>query len=180
MHRDPRSSCPGWMRRSALVSTLLLLSGCVSGTKLLGTVVLKDGTTLEHVQVITEGQDGPKLVVIETYRYDPAKNASTKDGSYQAAGSSLTADVLRGAASAAIVGRSLIGAAAVIRPDRTNVSQTGGGASVSNSGNSSASASGGSGTSCSGRISASNSGGSGGGGIVTDASGGTIVNTCGN
>lgn len=169
-----------WFKCCALLTLVLMFAGCVSGSKLLGTVTLKDGTTLEHVQIITEGQDGPKLAVVETYRYDPGKNTSLKEGAYQAAGSSLTAEVLRGAASAVILGGSLMGAAALVRPDQTHVTQTGGGASISNSGNSSASAGGGgvsaAGSICTGSSSASNSGSSVTGTVNTV--GGPVANNC--
>jgi hypothetical protein len=165
-----------WFGAGALSMGALVLTGCVSGSKLLGEVTLKDGRTLQHVQVITQGQDGPKLAVIETYIYDPVKNASSREAQYQAAGSSLTAEILRGAASSALFAGGIVGAAAVLRPDQTNVTQTGGGAQISNSGNSSASASGGSG----GSGGAGGVGGAGGAGGSSCATGVAIISlNCG-
>ena len=157
-----------WIQGVAWSLGALVLSGCVSGSKVLGEVMLKDGRTLQHVQVKTEGQDGPKLTVVETYAYDPTKNVSTREAQYQAAGSSLTSEILRGAASAALFAGGLVGAAAVLRPDQTSVTQnqTGGGAAISNSGNSSASG---------------GAGGAGGASTSTACSPGTTLlsNTCG-
>lgn len=120
----------------ALLSVVFFAAGCTSGVLNLGSIMLKDGTTMEYVQVGTKGQDGPKLVVIEGYRYDPAEKTSEKTSAYNAAGPSLTADILRGAASAGIIAGGAIGAAAVLKPAITKISQSGGGAAISGSGNS--------------------------------------------
>lgn len=114
----------------------LFIAGCASGVRSLGSVVLKDGTTIEYIQVGTKGQDGPKIVVIEGYRFDPNANTSEKASAYNAAGPSLTADILRGAASAGVIAGGMVGAAAVLKPAVTKINQTSGGATISGSGNS--------------------------------------------
>lgn len=115
-----------------------VVNGCASGAHHLGAVTLKDGSTVEYVQIGSKGQDGPKLIIIETYRYDPAVKFSEKVGAYHASGPSLTADILRGAVSAAAIAGGVVGAAAVLKPAETkiNQAQSGGGAAITGSGNS--------------------------------------------
>lgn len=127
-----------WKRLNwcAVLLVIFFSAGCASGVRNLGSVVLRDGSSVEYIQIGTEGQDGPKLVVIEGYRYDPTTKTSEKASAYNAAGQSLTADILRGAASAGIIAGGAVGAAAVLKPAVTKINQTGGGAAISGSGNS--------------------------------------------
>lgn len=111
----------------------VLISGCASGVRRLGEIQLKDGTTVEYVQVGSRGQDGPKLTVIEGYKHIPAQNSSEKVSAYQAAGSGIVADVLRGFGSAAAIAGGAVGAAAVLKPSKTEVNaNAAGGTGVAN------------------------------------------------
>ena len=106
-----------------LLSCFVFIAGCAAGVRHLGSVMLMDGSTREYVQIGSEGQDGPVLVAIEGYHYDPSENTSTLTSQYQASGPSLISDVLRGAASSALIAGGMVGAAVAHRPDQTKVTQ---------------------------------------------------------
>jgi len=109
---------------------LIFLSGCAARNLDLGFVTLPDGSVIQGIQFTTDGQDGPKLAVIETYRStvggtdsfgEPVYHATTKVGEYSAGGSGILSDILAGSARAALYAGGNIGAAAVRRANKTTV-----------------------------------------------------------
>ncbi|KKT56910.1 MAG: hypothetical protein UW81_C0003G0014 [Candidatus Giovannonibacteria bacterium GW2011_GWC2_44_9] len=94
----------------------LFLGGCVSGVRNLGSAKLPDGSERHYVQVGTEGQDGPKLIALESFRC-PESKPCEKESAYYATGSSLTSDVLKGVGPATALAAGAVGAMAVRHPD---------------------------------------------------------------
>lgn len=113
---------------------LLILQGCVAGVQSLGTIKILDGPVIEYVQVGSKGQDGPKLVVIESFSIVDGK--ITKVSEYSASGNSLTGQILGGTAAAAMQAGGAAGAAYLRRPNKTRVTT-----SVTSSGSTSTSGS---------------------------------------
>lgn len=109
-----------------LVVLAFVASGCVAGVKELGFFKTPDGIDRYAYQVGSEGQDGPKLVNTLVYKC-PAGKECQLEHERSAAGPSLTSDVFRNAAGAAFIAGGAVGAAAVLRPSSTDVTQIGGG-----------------------------------------------------
>jgi len=110
---------------------LMFLSGCATRALDLGFVPLPDGSVIQGIQFTSDGQDGPKLAVIETYRStvkgtdafgEPVYHETTKVGHYSAGGSGILSDIVSGSARAALYAGGNVGAAAVRRPDKTQTS----------------------------------------------------------
>jgi len=111
-----------------LILLVFLLNGCIAGTKHLGEVPLRDGTFIEGVQIGSSGQDGPKVVAVLEYRYDPKTGTSTKVGEYVASGPSLLVETISGVGPAAFYAGGAVGAAALLRPNKSSYSVSQGGA----------------------------------------------------
>ena len=124
--------------RSILYAVLIafFLSGC-SGVRLLGTHPMLDGSTKQFVEVTTSLEYGPAMRIIEGIRYDKSVDDDgivtyvnpQLESRYSAGGTGIINSLVDSSIPVAISGVLAVKAAKALRPDRTVVTQTGGGAS---------------------------------------------------
>ena len=129
--------------RSILYTVLIafFLSGC-SGVRLLGTHPMLDGSTKQFVEVTTSLEYGPAMRIIEGIRYDKSVDDDgivtyvnpQLESRYSAGGTGIINSLVDSSIPVAISGVFAVKAAKALRPDRTVVTQTGGGANSTSDG----------------------------------------------
>lgn len=118
------------MKRSLFVIVgLLFTTGC-SGLHVLGKHTLLDGTTMEVIQMTSKGESGPKIKVLETHIFNPATGKSRLESRYSASGQGIVDAIISTSMPAAISGQFGVMAARARRPNKTTITQSGGGASA--------------------------------------------------
>ena len=125
---------------SLLVMVAMLSSACaLAGVRMLGAVTLKDGSAVEYVQVKTKGQSGPDVTVVEGFKTTAGK-ATEKITSYSGSAPGMAEVIAGGLAGSLPLAGGMVGAAAVLRPSRTNVQQSVSGVSEASGGDAAAAA----------------------------------------
>jgi len=112
----------------ALVVISLTFPACSSGVRLLGKVKLPNGETRTYIQIGSKGHDSPRITVIESFQSGKLQT------SYQASGRGMVEVVVDGPVRDAIAAAGRVGAAALLRPSKVKITQSGGGATSSAAG----------------------------------------------
>src|SRR5262245_8612038 len=107
----------------------MTMTGCMYGLREVETVKLRDGRTLDYYQFTTHGE-GVEVVTVDSFICDAENTKCEPKDHTVASGNSALVSLFNGAGTAIVDNVSAAYPVSKLRPDTTNVSQSGSGAHV--------------------------------------------------